>query len=173
MPLPTKQQHSLGYLGQHYVNMGVFMSCLAQTARWREHFVFVPSQWEMMLHCNIISHWLDSYTKWSLWCVGWEVLGGRRRLEVMEGWAHLNIKTVFPGMGICIIKIRWSCLIFMMENASTCETSLYWNHVLYIYIYIYCHYGKSWFWYNETELYLMLWFWKWYGLFNAYMCTRQ
>ena len=25
-----------------------------------------PSQWEMTLHCNVISHWLDIYTKWSL-----------------------------------------------------------------------------------------------------------
>ena len=26
----------------------------------------VASQWETTLHCNIISHWLDAYTKWSL-----------------------------------------------------------------------------------------------------------
>ena len=32
----------------------------------REHSVNVPSQWEMMLHCNIISYWLGTYTKWSL-----------------------------------------------------------------------------------------------------------
>ena len=32
----------------------------------RDHFVYVPSQWEMTLQCNIISHWLGAYTKWSL-----------------------------------------------------------------------------------------------------------
>ena len=32
----------------------------------RNHFVHAPSQWEMMLHCNVISHWLGAYTKWSL-----------------------------------------------------------------------------------------------------------
>ena len=32
----------------------------------RNHFVYAPSQWEMMLQCNIVSHWLDTYTKWSL-----------------------------------------------------------------------------------------------------------
>ena len=25
-----------------------------------------PSQWETPLRCNVVSHWLDSYTKWSL-----------------------------------------------------------------------------------------------------------
>ena len=25
-----------------------------------------PSQWETTLHCNVVSHWLGTYTKWSL-----------------------------------------------------------------------------------------------------------
>ena len=33
---------------------------------YRDHFVHAPSQWEMTLQCNIISHWLGAYTKWSL-----------------------------------------------------------------------------------------------------------
>ena len=33
----------------------------------RGYFVHVPSQWEMMLHCNITSHWLGTCTKQSLW----------------------------------------------------------------------------------------------------------
>ena len=32
----------------------------------RDNFVYVPSQWEMMLQCNIVSHWLGAYTKLSL-----------------------------------------------------------------------------------------------------------
>ena len=31
-----------------------------------DHFVYAPSQWEMMLHCNVICHLLGTYTKWSL-----------------------------------------------------------------------------------------------------------
>ena len=30
------------------------------------HFVYVPSQWGTMLHFNIASHWLGTYTKWFL-----------------------------------------------------------------------------------------------------------
>ena len=31
-----------------------------------DHFVYSPSQWEKTLQCNVISHWLDAYSKWSL-----------------------------------------------------------------------------------------------------------
>ena len=39
----------------------------------RDHFVNAPSQWETTLHCNVVSHWLGAFTKWSLqsntiWC---------------------------------------------------------------------------------------------------------
>ena len=30
------------------------------------YFMYAPSQWEMALRCNAISHWLGTYTKWSL-----------------------------------------------------------------------------------------------------------
>ena len=33
----------------------------------RDLSVHAPSQWETTLHCNVISHWLCAYTKWSLW----------------------------------------------------------------------------------------------------------
>ena len=31
----------------------------------RDHFVYVPSQWEMTLQFNVVSHWLGTFTKWS------------------------------------------------------------------------------------------------------------
>ena len=35
-------------------------------AMFGDHFVNVPSQWETTLQCNVASHWLGAYTKWSL-----------------------------------------------------------------------------------------------------------
>ena len=32
----------------------------------RDRFVYAPSQWEMPLECNVVSHWLGAYMKWSL-----------------------------------------------------------------------------------------------------------
>ena len=28
--------------------------------------VYAPSQWETVLQCNAISHWLGAYTKWKM-----------------------------------------------------------------------------------------------------------
>ena len=33
----------------------------------RDHFEYAPNQWETMLPCNVVSHRLGPYTKWSLW----------------------------------------------------------------------------------------------------------
>ena len=33
---------------------------------YRDYFVNAPSQWGMTLHCNVFSHWLGAFTKWSL-----------------------------------------------------------------------------------------------------------
>ena len=33
---------------------------------FRDHFLNAPSQWEKTLQCNVVTHWLGSYTKWSL-----------------------------------------------------------------------------------------------------------
>ena len=40
--------------------------CGYGSATISDHFVYVPNQWEMMLHSNIVSHWLGAYIKWSL-----------------------------------------------------------------------------------------------------------
>ena len=32
----------------------------------RDYFYECPDQWEMTLQCNVISHWLGAFTKWSL-----------------------------------------------------------------------------------------------------------
>ena len=48
--------------------------CMRPQAIIKDHFVYAPSQWKGMLLCNIVSHWLDAYKKWSmdrqaLWCI--------------------------------------------------------------------------------------------------------
>ena len=43
----------------------------------RDHFVYVSSQWERTLPCNIVSHWLGTYTKWSLWQMAFDIPNGQ------------------------------------------------------------------------------------------------
>ena len=35
-------------------------------ASWRDHFEYAPKQWETTLQCNVVPHWLATYTDWSL-----------------------------------------------------------------------------------------------------------
>ena len=42
---------------------------LPRLADCRDHSVHASSQWETTLHCNVVSHWLGAYTKWSLWLI--------------------------------------------------------------------------------------------------------
>ena len=42
-----------------------FLTCISDSLL-RDPPVYVPSQWEMALQCNAISHWLGAYTEWSL-----------------------------------------------------------------------------------------------------------
>ena len=69
----------------------------------RDQSVHAPSQWETTLHCNVVSHWLGAYTKWSLLQVGvfWAgVEGGGGRAEIIESWQvcyHLHQYTWWVG----------------------------------------------------------------------------
>ena len=48
-----------------------YWGCNFIVAWWyRDQSRYVPSQWEMSLQCNDISHWLGTYLDWSLviWC---------------------------------------------------------------------------------------------------------
>ena len=62
-----------------------------------DHFVHAPSQWETMLHCNIVSQWLGVYTKWSVQ----EMFG-------IEFW----------------IKFHWDICSWRTNSMAKCKTAL-------------------------------------------------
>ena len=53
--------------GRNELNASLYNN-LGEREWWlyMDNFLCAPSQWEMTLHCNIISYWLDVYRKWSL-----------------------------------------------------------------------------------------------------------
>ena len=80
---------------------------------FRDHFVNAPSQWETMLHCNVISHWLDAFTKNDPWyCTRYVILyqmcyftGGKQttllnRKIFQAGWLFKLCLPVFYGFRI-------------------------------------------------------------------------
>ena len=54
MSQPTWNKDYLVHILSSYPMFGIHVSS--------DHFDHAPSQWEMMLQCNVISHWLDTYT---------------------------------------------------------------------------------------------------------------
>ena len=77
---------------------------------YRDHFVYARSKWETTLHCNVVSHWLGAYTKWSL-CYSYAFSMFRWKSyawRVSYGWSkcicwrkgHRSF-----GLLLCIIRI--------------------------------------------------------------------
>ena len=72
------------------------VSCHAQCFQlyklW-DHFVYAPSQWETMLHCNVVSHRLGAYTKWSLQTIKqtWEKCESNQSLLYLFLWWFIRI----------------------------------------------------------------------------------
>ena len=83
----------------------------------RGHFVYAPSQWEMMLQCNTISHWLCAYTKLSQhMCHGLApVLSG----HCLNNWQLLNLLQTEPrGTNIFCMNVSASSQIFIMVQET-------------------------------------------------------
>ena len=70
---------------EHFVKMTTYSFQWLVT---RNQSVYGFSQWEMTLHCNVVSHWLIPYTRWSL---------VTNAITIRD---HFHIELVFRG--ICI-----------------------------------------------------------------------
>ena len=68
------------------------------SARYRDHFVYAPSQWETTLLSNVISHWLGAYTKWSL-----------KILFQLSNDIGFSI-------GLCGVKVIWDMIKFIANH---------------------------------------------------------
>ena len=80
--------------------------------RWhlfvRDHFVYAPSKWETMLQCNVASHWVGAYTKWSLICTAVFIWIDTSTLLLCVGvWSHIYVKNRYCNI--------------MRENDSFCK----------------------------------------------------
>ena len=51
--------------GSHFPPIYVLPSMSKQLYNHRDHYGYGLIQWQMTLHCNIISHWLRPYPEWS------------------------------------------------------------------------------------------------------------
>ena len=63
----------------------------------RDPFVYLPSQWELTLQCNVGSHWLSACTKWSLNWYNWTFCCGIFKSPATRSvwWLVLDIFILF------------------------------------------------------------------------------
>ena len=62
--------------------------------------ISVPSQWEMMLQCNIVSHWLGTFTKWSrsMVIVQWQGNNSVRNTSLLSAYILLYSDIIMSTM---------------------------------------------------------------------------
>ena len=86
----------------------------------RDHFEHAPSQLETRLHCNVISHWLGAYTKWSLFNRKLneqnQVLFHRRCCTKCKNWMKRKY-----GVHSCTFLNH-----FMLVDSFICRQTLSW-----------------------------------------------
>ena len=103
----------------------------------RDHFVYVPSQWETTLHCNVVSHWLGAYTERSPMCTSvWLCLHGvHRYLYILlhhyfviwtPGICTLNKQHPYPCMSTLsgqFPSFLWSAVVLSVDTCMLVEVS--------------------------------------------------
>ena len=90
-----------------------YISALYVHALSRDHFVHVPSQWEMTFHCSVISRWLGTYTKWSLPVR--EVLLGLKRYPGTPVYRRYKGYGMYRGM-------LWGRYDTIWYRCNTCQS---------------------------------------------------
>ena len=67
---------------------------------YRDQSRYAPNQWETLLQCDKVSHWLGTYQDWSLWLpwFRWSLLYGRQLKYTPTNWfcfSSLLTKNIF------------------------------------------------------------------------------
>ena len=90
-----------------------------QISPFRDHFVYTPSQWETALQCNVVSHWLGAYTKWSL--------SFKRKTNpciwvCVYEFQHVNVESLVLVLVSCFVYlILWYYIQYMFfKDAHFC-----------------------------------------------------
>ena len=84
----------------------------------REHSEYGLSQWEMTLHCNVISHWLSPYPEWSP-CMHWGVRVSRFKpsMECIQSCQPVLVPVLCASMAF--LSRLGMCPEFSASHPST------------------------------------------------------
>ena len=75
----------------------------------RDYFMCAPSQWEMMLQCDVVSHWMGAWRKWSLqYRTTKQIISSDDRMNAEQSEALLTWEKVSKEISN-ISKIMFKC----------------------------------------------------------------
>ena len=88
----------------------------------RDHFMYAPNQWEMMLQCNVVSHWLGVCKKWSL---GMDMLSPVLTFKSIKAFTHTVINASKHPVNIPVSGYTHKniCIRFYLD--TTCLPQLH------------------------------------------------
>ena len=82
-------------------------------AEFRDHCGYGLSQWETMLLCNIVTHWLSPYPEWTLW-----IVNVCRNINMYFHW-HMQF------IDIEVVKVVENCLSRRQESIFLAQSILW------------------------------------------------
>ena len=105
----------------------------------RDHSVYVTSQWETTLQCNVAFHWLGAYTKCSV-VSHW--------LGACTKWSLYRVCLLFPAALTAHLINLMHDLVVIFSCVELMNKSLVgWYHILPVKMRV----MQSWFWPNSTR----------------------
>ena len=128
----------------------------------RDGSVYTPSQWEMALHCNAISHWLGAYTKLALHIISLAMLvlhHSKQHGSICEA-ADTGAHLVLPGhqqlwYWLCKMGRPWSSM--RKDFNYLCHFSVEGWYKMQIYMQIYALWYFCWPWQSVSHSFLFNW----------------
>ena len=113
----------------HNNDQKVLFHNLYKTFRYnvrRDNFVYAPSQWETTLKCNVVSDWLDAYTKWSLrrscrwYALLWGKLATCKQLWT-KSWTNIRMYDLFHYTSPYLVRMTSTHQLYylLLVNSET------------------------------------------------------
>ena len=95
------------------------------SSTFKDHSGYGRRQWEMVLQCNVLSHWLSPYPKWSLtlqcqncvWAV-WSGLASHCFRNVLLSYWHSYL---IPLLLVWLLSTLWSIFILNELHARVSD----------------------------------------------------
>ena len=92
-----------------------------------DHFVHAPCQWEKTLHCNVVSHWLDTHRM--IPAQGWPLMNifsdsHSSKVIIIKFCANTLAQTIATRPSSSITNLTYRMCTFLLQHGALCDMGL-------------------------------------------------